>query len=428
MTLALNRLIASICQLVTSGTFRTLSIFAGGNLLIAVLGGLGGIIQARWITPEVFGEFRKYGILTGYLNIGLIVVHDALMRHYPYLIGKGDRAEALRFVSAAKWWYMTLSHLFSALLVCLTVFALFRGEYRASVGWGVQIIVVWNAIYGAYLGVIYRTSQDFKRLTYNNLMGNVCGFLLLPAVKFFGYWGVAARNGLLLATGLLLNHNYAPVQVEGRFDRIRLVQLAKMSLPLSVPGFINTSLTGATVSYVILRLLGEADLGIYGMSLALQSMAMTVTTSLCQICYPKIMHKFGEAEDFLSCVKYTLRPTCLNLALSVVIVAMLCLLIAPFVRMVIPKYVASIPIIRILSVNIILTALALPFVVFVSALKYRTIISLSIVRFVACFGMIGLLPKTLPMIVWCTIVAEFVYVLSGYGVIFKMQRDQAVVS
>ena len=415
-----------LTKILKSPSLHTLGVFAGGSFLISALGGLGGIIQSRWIAPEVFGEFRKYGILAGYFNIGLVIVQDALMRQYPYLIGKGNKEEALKVASAAKWWYLTLSWLFSVVFIALTGLSLFRGDLRASVGWGVQIVVVWTSFYGVYLGIMYRTTQDFKRLTYNNLLSTIFGFFLLVLVKLWGYWGVALRNGLQLLTGLWLNRAHVPVRVKSSFDGDRLKELAKISLPISVPGYISTSLTTATLSFVILKFLGQGELGIYGVSLTLQLMAMTITSSLSQIYYPKIMHNFGESEDFLNCVKYALKPTCLNLIVSVGLVSVLYFVIDPFIRMGIPKYVAAIPVFRILSLSIILTAAALPFIVFISALKYRVIIALSIVRFVSAFGFVFLLPKTLSMIMWSMILGELCYVCSGYGFILNEMRTKGL--
>jgi hypothetical protein len=122
--------------------------------------GIGGVVQSRWISPEVFGEFRQYGILTGSLNIGLIIVQDALMRQYPYLIGRGEQGEALKVAAAAKWWYLALSYVFSLAFLVLALFAVLHADLRAAMGWGVQIAAVWSAFYGVYLGVMYRTSQD----------------------------------------------------------------------------------------------------------------------------------------------------------------------------------------------------------------------------------------------------------------------------
>ena len=122
----------NLFKIIKSSSFRTLGIFAGGNLLVAVLGGIGGLIQARWIGPEVLGEFAKYGILTVYFNIGLIFVNEGLSRQFPYLLGKGDRDAALKVAATAKWWYLLSCLVFSLVFAVLSLWSLSIGNYRTN--------------------------------------------------------------------------------------------------------------------------------------------------------------------------------------------------------------------------------------------------------------------------------------------------------
>ena len=144
-------------DLIKHPSLGTFGVFAGGNFFVAVLGGIGGLIQGRWIGPEILGEFGKFGILTAYFNIGLVFVHDGLARQYPYLLGKGKKEEALEVASHAKWWYLFLCSLFSPVFLILSLISIIKGDYHAAAGWAVQIPVVFVALYGAYLGVMYRT-------------------------------------------------------------------------------------------------------------------------------------------------------------------------------------------------------------------------------------------------------------------------------
>jgi len=150
---------------------------------VAVLGGLSGLVQARWLAPEILGEFRRFGILPSYLNIGLVIVHDGLSRQFPYLLGKGDKERALKVAGCAKWWYLMLCWVFSLFFAGLSLRSVIKGDYRAAVGWGAQIPWIWANIYGLYLGVMYRTSSEFKRLAYNSVSENLVGFCSLILVK-----------------------------------------------------------------------------------------------------------------------------------------------------------------------------------------------------------------------------------------------------
>ena len=117
-TVSISRWLKKILK---SPSLQTLGIFAGGNLLVAVLGGLGSLLQARLVGPEVLGELAKFGILTGYLNVGLVLVHDGLMRQFPYLLGQGNKEEALKVAAAAKWWYLFLSWLFTLFFIPMNI-------------------------------------------------------------------------------------------------------------------------------------------------------------------------------------------------------------------------------------------------------------------------------------------------------------------
>ena len=398
-------------------SFRTLGVFAGGNLFVAVLGGLAGLIQARWIAPGIAGEFRKFGILTAYLNIGLVLVHDGLSRQFPYLLGQGSSTAALKVAATAKWWYLLLCWVFSLLFAGLALGSVTQGNWRSAVGWGAQIPIVWVAIYGAYLGVMYRTSFDFKRLSYNGIMTSVFGFGALVVVRLWGYWGLAARAVLGSTVGLYLSRHYVPVKAKAALDGEGLVALARISLPLSIPGYIGTSGLSASLSFIVLAYCGESGLGIYGLALTFQAMAMTLTAAIHQMFITKMTYKFGETGDVGACLQWAKRPTLLSMVAATVLAAVLGVAIGPFVRIVLPQYVAAIPVIRILALQLPLSAAALPLIILRSALWYKSVVALSLTPFLVCLTAVAVLPKTLGVIAACMVLGDFAALIVGFGIL-----------
>lgn len=161
-----------IKTIVRSPSFASFGAFAGSNIIATVIAGVGGLIQARWIAPEVFGEFQQYAILTGYLGILSQVVNDGLIRQYPYYLGKGMKDKALEVAGVAKWWFWVATFIGCSIFSVLTIKSIIQGDLYATLGWGAQIISVIALFYGVFLGIMYRTANDFKRLSLNNLISS----------------------------------------------------------------------------------------------------------------------------------------------------------------------------------------------------------------------------------------------------------------
>lgn len=413
-------------NLIKHPSLHTLSVFAGGNIIVAVLGGLGGLIQARWIGPEVLGEFAKYGILTTYFNIGLVFVNEGLARQFPYLLGKGDKEASLKVAATAKWWYLFMCWFFTLIFAVLSLWSLISGNYRSLVGWGVQILFVINSIYGFYLNTMYRTSFDFKRLSYNNVTAKVVDSIALVCVYFWGFWGLAIRYVFGSMVGLYLNIHYVPVKVKAVFDTKRLLDLAKISLPLAIPGYIGSSFLTASISFIILSCCGTHGLGIYGLAVSFQVMSLIPTQAIHQMFMTKQAYKYGETDDARACLKTLKVPTLLSVCAATALALTLCLVIGPFVKLLLPKYVEAIPIIRILAVQLPISAAGMPLLVISTALWYKHLFALTLVRFLVPLAAIAIMPKTLNVIVWCIILGTLCHVITGYGILMWWMRKKPV--
>lgn len=398
-------------------TAKTIGAFAGGNFLAALISGISGILYSRWISPEDLGEFNKYGILTGYLGIGLIVVHGALPRQYPYLIGKGELEEASKVSAAAKWWYLAFSWLGTILFLGLSLRALYQENYKALLGWFVQIPALWMAIYGLYLQSMYRNSSDFVKLSNNQLIASVSAFVMLILVKFFAYWGFLVRFFVQGSISFWVHEKFNPAPIKARFDWPRLKKLASMSLPLSIPAYIDTYLLHSSISFFILNYLGERSLGIYAWALMLQGMAMILVRAIHQIYVTRITLRFGQTNDAWDCFLYSLKPTALSVGASVMLAGAFHFMIEPFVALVAPNYLSSVPVLQILIWQMPLFASGLGLIVMTTALWYKSLITLRIFKTVFCLILIWFLPRTVNGLAWGIVFSDLLYYVAGYVVL-----------
>ena len=156
-------------NLLKSSTAKMGAKFTGGNLLVAVIGAVSTLTYGKWIGPEVLGEFNKFGILTGYLTIGIIFVDAGFQRHFQYFLGKNKKDKALEIAAVAHWWFLALFLLGTIIFTVLAIYNLILNDIKAFWGWTAQILGYGLLTYGLYLGTLYRSNKDFLKLNRNLL-------------------------------------------------------------------------------------------------------------------------------------------------------------------------------------------------------------------------------------------------------------------
>lgn len=409
-----NRMKELFFATIRSKAFETLSVFASASIAISLIGGIASIVQAQFIGPDTMGKFQKYNILTRYANILFIPVADGLLRQYPYLIGKGRKDEALAVASMAKCWYVAVTFIICLIFLALIGHAALMGDVYGVFGWFGQLIVSIQLSYGSFLQIIYRRSAEFKRLSYNGLWACCLGVLSLAAVKVFGFFGLAFRVCVMSGTQVFLDAKHLPEKIRCKWNWNVFKNTAKISIPLSVIGYIKSTFLPATFSYLILRYCGESALGAFGVALSFQGFAMLFNNALYQIFNVKVANKFGETDSIRASAKMLIVPTILSVCAAAVLALCLCAVIGPFIRFCVPKYTASIPLVYILSAGIPLFAAALPVTLLKTALLYKTIYFMGILKVCVVIGLVYALPKTIAWLTFGLIAGEFVDILVGY--------------
>ena len=398
--------------------------FAGSNFLVSLINGFGGLLQARWVAPETFGEIQKYGILTTYLSIGILVVNDGLIRQYPYYIGKGHREKALEVAGIAKWWFVFVGYLIGGFFFVMSLVAILRGDWRAACGWGVQITATAASTYGIYLGIMYRTSSDFQRLAANNLINSFVGFAALGLVRFWDYFGLACRMVSLSMVSLFINRYYVPVKVKAVFNLRELWKLSKISLKFSLPAYFHSSFLLASRRALILYYCFQSGLGLYSFAASLLVVVNGFSTALSQILNVKITTRFGQTEDVMASFKSSLKPSFCGIALSVTLIAICWFAMPLMVERFIPRYAEAVPCFRVLLFNLVNQSLALPLLVFKAALMWKTAAFQALTNFVVTVLLIFVLPKTITMVALATVLGCSAEIFVGYTALFLAFRKK----
>lgn len=385
--------IRAIVSYITSKSLTTLSIMVGASMASSVVGGLSGLVIARWVDPETQGLFKKFAIPVGYASVMLIPVVDGFTRQFPYLLGKGLRDEAMAIGGTAKCWHFGCACLGTVVFGGLSIRALLAGDWIAAVGWGAQVMTVLVSLYGGFVEAIYRRTAEFRQLSYNSLLGTIAGVVLLPFVYLFGFYGLAVRTVISSLTTYLANVRNAPMKIRTVWNKRCFFELVKISVPLSLIGYLRTSFLTASFNALLLFKCGQHALGVYAIAVTFQGFAMQFVNAIHQMLSVRVAYRYGECGSFRMVSKSLVVPTILSTLAAAVVAGCLCLVIGPFVRYVIPKYIDAIPLVWVLSLSLPLYAAAMPMLMLSTALKYRALYSIGILKVAVVLSVAWIAPR-----------------------------------
>lgn len=309
----------------------------------SVLGALGGIITTRYISPELAGQFRLFTIPLMYLAILHIGTHDGLFRLVPFHRGRQEY-EAIKEISeAASTWSKLVSLTISLLFLVAAIHGLLVEDYFAFWGWVAQIPITWALFYGGYLSTMYRTNNEFGKLSAIQLVQSILQFGLvffLPKLQFVGLCAKAAVPSLI---SVFLQHKHQRRALTSTFNKSALFRLSRAGMPFFTWNYISGPLWIATESVLILKYFGVKELGYFTVALVVREAMQTLPQSIQQVIVPRVVEQYARGG--------TDRSQFLQLAqMSLITAIVVMLLILPaklaidsFIPIFSPMYVDAIP-------------------------------------------------------------------------------------
>jgi len=409
---------------VTSDTAKTLISFTSGKLVIVFTGAAGALLYARWIGPDILGEFKQYGILTGYLGFLPSFIAGAYRREYTYYSGKGEHITALYAASVSKWFYIRLTWFGTLIFIVLVIYNLLAQDIRAVAGWAAQIPVYIGSVYGSYLITLYKSNQNFRLLNKADLSSTLLSLLLLPAVYFFSYFGLLLRASIQPLVNTLLKIRYAPHIIQEKFDPKELKRLIKMSIPLEIPAALDKYILLPSLNYLVLITLGKYELGVFAMAVAFQSFLKVFSSSFSQIFTTKSMLNHGKYGSISKAFAYIIKPTIFSTSLGLILTLVSILALTPFVSSFASQYVDSLPIFNIIAFEVVFIMLSLPFPLMASALVHKPRILMRISKVLVTVLVYLLLEKTILNLAWAYLAGIICHTIIGYYFMYTLIRNE----
>lgn len=339
----------------------SISSLAASGLISVALRFVGGIIQGRFIGPEILGYYTKFTILPGYMFFLHLGVYTSLTRQYPYYIGKGDRDTALSYAANGLGWTHLLCAVHAVIFIIPCAWATSHGDWFAALGWGTQIILTTTSLYMFYLGSTYRNSNEFVAWSKAQVISSITSLLFLPLVAVYNFVGMCARYSLPNLISMLYAHWKRPLRIRSRLDLAILKKMIIFGAPLMVFAYISTSLWDAIERSYILKMTDEKTLGVFAFAGTLCAGLLTVATSISQVFHPRIAMMYGSSGKGMAvCFRYCLKCSLVGTAIMFPLVALTYWLVDPFVKLVLPKYIECIPITRYLCWLSLIPVIDLP--------------------------------------------------------------------
>ncbi|MFZ1986087.1 MAG: hypothetical protein WAU91_16840 [Desulfatitalea sp.] len=409
----------------------SISSLAGSGLISVALRFIGGIIQGRFVGPEVLGHYTKYTILPGYLFFLHLGVFTSLARQYPFYIGKGERDVALEYAANALGWTRMLCAVHALIFLIPCVWAAGKGDWAAALGWGTQILLTITSLYMFYLGSTYRNSNEFVAWSKATVLSSIVSLAFLPLVVVYQFAGVCARYSIPSVVAMLYAHFKRPLRLAATLDPKIIKKMIAFGAPLMVFAYIATSLWVAIERSYILKMTDEITLGIFAFAGTLCVALVTVASSISQVFHPRIAALYGSSGKSMSVgFHYCIRSSVAGLLAMMPLVVLAYWLMDPLVTFFLPKYVQSIPIARCLLWLSLVPVIDQPKQLLIVA-KRTHLFGISVVSSFGLFlVMLGVLafrngPITLKAIVLCSVTCKMASVFISNALCWREARKES---
>jgi O-antigen/teichoic acid export membrane protein len=269
---------------------------------------ISGLLVARFVLPEMLGTFNGIGIIMGYLPIMQLGIMNGLNRDLPYYFGKGEYDRAKNYASVTQFWELTLSLMAFSVLTFLSVFYLFRSNFIFAAGFFSYALASIHHYFGLnYLQVLFRTNQDFNKLSSITIIISIISLLSVFFVWKWKFYGLCVRSVVTVITELFLLWKWKPLSVRPKFNFAILKEINKIGLPIFIVGIIF-SLWGTFQNTFVLKMGGAEKFGLFQLALMIETSMGVIVFSVSQVIYPKMAFEYGAGKKISELLRLSFKP------------------------------------------------------------------------------------------------------------------------
>ncbi|MEN6350331.1 MAG: hypothetical protein ABFD08_13155 [Syntrophomonas sp.] len=313
----------------------------------SALTAISGLLIARFLWPGEVGAFRAFTIPLTYLMFLNLGTNDGLWRQIPYYVGKEMPERVNALAASAGAFNLFMSAVVSFGFICCAAYSLVHHDLFGVFGWLSQAIFCWEIFYGSYLTSTYRTLHHFVLLARIQIVQTILNFGMVFLLPFLRFYGLCARVAFPSLLALWLFHRKRPLKVTYHLDIKALKEVIKIGLPFGIWGALYSTAWLATESALILALDGVVALGLFSVAYALRSALNSLPVAIWQVLTPRVVTSFARNGSIRNINARIIGVTAVLTGFMVIVAYAGSFLLDIFVPLLIPKYIAGIPIMKV---------------------------------------------------------------------------------
>ena len=319
-----------------------------------------GFIIARLLDPTLFGYLSGVRLVlrfTPQMHFGAL---HGMTRDMSIYKGANNKEN----FQTSKNNGISLIIIFSASIVLgIVIYTFFVQEkYNPYTIWGIRVFAIAAfiqqsiSICRALLRVDYRFIEIS---TAEIILGFSSLILAIVLVIYIGFYG--AILSFLIAHLLSLSYLVKKTKFDFKFELNKKIlrKLLLVGAPISFIYF-NRDMLRILDRLMIIYFLSVKQLGYYAIAIPFFTLITNIPASISYIMYPKMLEVYGRSDEEISSTKrYFKIPTQLNAVIIAFVIGMLFLAIKYILFYLLPRYMASVNVVRILSFAVFFNSLSL---------------------------------------------------------------------
>ncbi|MEO7487471.1 MAG: hypothetical protein ABIU77_10235, partial [Ferruginibacter sp.] len=190
-----------------NGTGRMVAFMSFSSLLANVLTIVSGLLVARWLLPEELGLFTSFNVITSYIILVQLGIPSGLSRQLPFYMGSKEETKANQTVAVANHWGLVTGIACFIISLFVVVYFIVIKNYFFAAGTFVIGISAFQGLYVTkYLKILYRSNNDFNKLSLIDIIGALVTFAGIFFVWKYKFYGLCIRAVISILVDLLLTY------------------------------------------------------------------------------------------------------------------------------------------------------------------------------------------------------------------------------